>query len=158
MRDVTREMQRFRESVRHNWNTYFLDLDDRMSSDIQEAYSSVERGLFKAIIGLDSGGDISEYRKRPISWLLVKPTDILTEVSIQLAEDGGSGNVSWTLPLSVSCEGAIFEFFDFFDWYSYGPIDLALVRARVKALPGRPESEGLFALLEQKDCRFELLI
>jgi hypothetical protein len=157
MQDVTDEMLLFKEAVRHSWNAYFVQCDSPMSPEVQEAFEEVERGLLRGIVlapvGLSERA--GEYRKKPLSWLVVELADGVQELPLQLGEVDGVGNTRWNMPVVLPMEGrASFEFFDFFDWHPYGVVDLPYVRARVVDLPGKPDSRGSMALIEQRYCRF----
>jgi len=157
VQDITNSMLEFKEAIRHSWNTYFAGSDSPMSPEIQEAFEQVESGFLCAIVLAPLG--VSErardYRKKPLSWLIVKPADYLHECPIQIGERESSGNMRWGIPLSLAVDDrTTFEFFDFFDWYSYGFIDLSYVRVRVGSLPSNPTAQGSLALIEQGYCRF----
>ncbi len=155
--DITDLMLKFKDAIRHSWNTYFAENDSPMSPEIQEAFGYVELGLFQAIVlsPLDADKRAKEYRKHPLSFILVRPIEHLLELPIQFGERESSGNVKWTMPISVVVDNqARIEFFDFFDWRPYGHVDLPLVRARIAALPSKPSEQGALALIEQHNCRF----
>lgn len=157
MQDITSPMLEFKEAIRHSWNTYFAKSDSPMSPEIQEAFEQVEAGLLRAIVLAPLGVSerANEYRTKSLSWLIVKPADYLQECPVQIGERESSGNTTWGTPVSLAVDGrATFEFFDFFDWYPYGLIDLPYVRVRVDSLPSHPTAQGLLALIEQRYCRF----
>ena len=159
MQEITDEMLVFKEAIRHSWNTYFTSCDSPMSPEIQDAFEKVEHGLLQVIVlaplGISDRAD--EYRRKPLSWLVVQPSDGVRECPLQFGEVDGAGNTRWSVPIVLSTEGnVVFEFFDFFDWYPYGSIDLPYVRVLVRDLPSKPEAQGLMALIEQRHCRFLL--
>jgi hypothetical protein len=128
-----------------------------MSPEIQEAFAQVEVGLLCAIVLAPLGASerASEYRKKPLSWLIVKPADYLHECRMQIGERESSGNMRWGMPVSLAVDDrTTFEFFDFFDWDPYGIIDLPYVRVRIGSLPSNTTAQGSLALIEQRYCRF----
>jgi hypothetical protein len=64
-KDITDEMLKFKEAVRHSWNTYFVGCDSPMSPDIQQAFGELERGLLRAIVlvPLGEASRAIEYRQ-----------------------------------------------------------------------------------------------
>ncbi|MDR2260031.1 MAG: hypothetical protein LBE06_03675 [Azoarcus sp.] len=157
MQDITDKMLLFKEAVRHAWNTYFVQCDSPMSPQIQMAFEEVERGLLRGIVlaavGLSERA--SEYRQRPLPWLVVEPIKETRELPLQLGKVDDEGNTRWGMPIALSITGrTVFEFFDFFDWYPYGMVDLPYIRARVFDLPSKPDSRGSIVLIEQRYCRF----
>lgn len=157
MDDISNLMLKFKDAIRHAWNAYFAESDTPMSSEIQEAFGKVEIGLFQAIVlsPLDVFERVDEYRKRPLSFIIIKPAKELFEIPLQLGERDKSGNMVWQMPDTIKVgSGMTFEFYEYFDWYPYGYIDLPYVMARVRTLPEHKELEGKIVILEQHLCRF----
>lgn len=157
MNDISDLMFKFKDAVRHSWNTYFANSDASMSSEMQEAFNSVEIGLFQAIVLAPLGifDKAKEYRKHPLPFIIVKPTEELLEMPLQFGEVDVSGNTVWAMPTSVKVQPDMaFEFYDFFDWRPYGYIDLPYTRARLRVLPGQEDPQGKVVLIEQHVCRF----
>jgi hypothetical protein len=157
MQDITTNMLTFKEAMRHAWNTYFAGGEAPMSPDVQEAFAQVEKGLFAATVLLPLGvpDRVSEYRAGPLSWIVVSPVEGLPEMPVQVGARDGRGNMKWAPSIKVPVDDRLgFEFFDFFDWYPYGRIDLSYVRVRIRQLPSHPDAQGSMALIEQRHCRF----
>jgi hypothetical protein len=158
MENITDKMLLFKEAIRHSWNAYFAGSDSPMSPEIQEAFGEVERGLLRGIVLAPMGLSerASEYRQKPLSWLVVEPADEVRELPLQLGKIDDIGNTYWSLPLVLPIKGYVsFQFFDFFDWcHTYGILDMPYIRARVIDLPGKPENCGSIALIKQYYCRF----
>jgi len=157
MDDISDLMLEFKEAIRHSWNTYFAPSRSPMSADIQEAFNNVEIGLFQAIVLSPLGifERAREYRKHPLSFIIVKPVSELREVPMQIGSRDAKNNIKWGMPISIDAQSDMtLEFYDFFDWYSYGHIDLPYVRVRVRDLPGQNKLQGNIALIEQHVCRF----
>jgi len=160
MQDITKQMLEFKEAVRHTWNSYFAKGDSSMSPDIQDAFRSVEKGMFGAIVLAPFGmiQHACEYRAGALPFILVKPAEYLRELPLQVFEQQANGNSVLGAPISVSIDDlTAFEFFDYFDWYSYGHVDLPYIRARVASLQSRPSLQGMLVLIEQVHCRFGLI-
>lgn len=159
MIDITEQMLQFKEAIRHIWNTYFLDSDDPMSPETQEAFSLIERALLRVIVLAPHGvGDLADsYRLRVLANILVKPARALPELPIQFGTKEPNGKIVWNLEtMLLTDETTQFGFFDFFDWNPYGHVDLPYVRGR--ELP-RAEDQllgGRIVLIEQINCKFEL--
>lgn len=155
MKDITAEMLEFKEAVRHIWNGHFAQRPSRMSGEMQDAFSQIERGLFGAIVlsSVDVDQRAAEYREQPLSWLILEPASELTEWPVQFGVMEDNGNTTWQPPSLLDVkEEMIFEFFDFFDWNAFGFVDLPYVRARVKSAKAKPSQS--IALVEQRLCRF----
>lgn len=156
MQDISNSMLEFKDAIRHVWNAYFAKSDSPMSPEIQDAFALVEEGLFSAIVLIPLGipERASEYRKHPLSFILVKPAEYLQKFPLRVCKREENGNTTVEEPISISVdEQSAFEFFDYFDWYPYGHIDLPYVRARVASLPSQPSLQGAMVLIEQIHCR-----
>jgi len=160
MRDITNLMLEFKEAVRHSWNMYFAKSDSPMSPEIQNAFEHVELGLFQAIVLTPMGAlDRTDlYRKQPLPFILAKPHKVHRELPLQVGMRDENGNTSWATSITVSVDSqSSFEFFEFFDWYPYGYIDLPYVKARVASLESKPSLEGSMVLIEQVYCCFSFI-
>lgn len=159
MKDITEQMLEFKEAIRHSWNSYFAKSSAPMSPDIQEAFRSVELGLLNAIVlaPLDMSARVNEYRKHPLPFIVIRPAQYLQELPLLVFEKQAGSDNSTVTPVTVVVGGqSAFEFFDYFDWYSYGHVDLPYVRASVASLQTRPGLQGSLVLIEQMHCRFEI--
>lgn len=160
MIDITEQMLEFKEAIRHTWNSYFANSNEPMSSETQEAFSNIERALLRVLVLAPYGmGDFADsYRLSALSNILIKPKGLLSEMPIQIGHKEASGNVMWDEETMIKVnEDTRFYFFDFFDWYSYGHVDLPFVRARMPPKTGDKSGEGLRVLVEQRHCEFVLV-
>lgn len=159
MEDITPQMLEFKEAMRHVWNTNFAKTDAPMSPEIQEAFRSVELGLFSAIVlaPLGMSERATEYRRHPLPFIVVRPAQFLQELPLQVFEQqaGGNNSVGGAITVAVDDQSA-FDFFDFFDWYSYGHVDFPYIRARVSSLHTQRKLQGSLVLIEQVHCRFAM--
>lgn len=157
MQDISNNMLEFKDAIRHVWNAYFAKSDSPMSPETQNAFESIELGLFQTLVltPLDMFDRSDQYRQQPLSFIHVQPARGGNEMPLQIGKRDANGNMVWEMPISVLVDDqSIFEFFDFFDWYPYGYIDLPYVRARVASLPSQPSLQGAMVLIEQIHCRF----
>ena len=160
MIDITEQMLEFKEAIRHVWNTYFAGSVAPMSPETQDAFSSIERALLRVLVLAPHGvGELADsYRLRVSSNILIKPARSLMEMPIQFGHKEPNGNIVWDTETMLKVDtGTQFGFFDFFDWYPYGRVDLPFVRAR--ELPNTDEKSlgGKIALIEQVYCQFMLV-
>lgn len=159
MIDITEQMLEFKEAIRHIWNTYFAGGDDPMSPETQEAFSSIERALLRVLVLAPHGvGDLADsYRLRVSSNILIKPACSLVEMPIQFGHREPNGNIVWNVETMLKVDaGTQFGFFDFFDWYPYGHVDLPFVRVRELPYTDEKSLGGKIALIEQIHCQFML--
>ncbi len=160
MQDISNSMLEFKDAIRHVWNAYFAKNGSPMSAEIQRAFENIELGLFQALVLTPLGAydRADQYRKKALPFILVKPANGLCDLPLQVGERDDRGNTTWGMPISVSVDDqSTFEFFDYFDWYPYGYVDLPYVRARVASLPSRPSLQGAMVLIEQIHCRFSFI-
>jgi hypothetical protein len=160
MIDITEQMLEFKEAIRHIWNTYFANSNEPMSSETQEAFSNIERALLRVLVLSPHGmGDLADsYRLRVLSNVLIKPAYAPGELPIHFGHKEQNGNIVWDVETTLRVdEDTQFHFFDFFDWYPYGHVDLPFVR--VRALPHADDKSpsGKIALIAQRHCKFILV-
>jgi hypothetical protein len=93
-----------------------------------------------------------------LSNILIKPVSVPGELPIRLGHKVTNGNVMWDEETTIKVdEDTQFHFFDFFDWYQYGQVDLPFVRARMLPQSEDNLGEGQRALIEQRHCKFILV-
>lgn len=155
--DITSVMHRFRESVRHNWNTYFQNAKESMGPEIQEAFALVEQGLFQGIVLCECAYVAScRYREAPLSFIQVAPRPEMLDLGFQI-RFLGSGSKAWDSPVRVKVEESTkLEFVQFFDWNPYEQINMSLVQVHIARMDARPELVGVHALVAEQEIRFLL--
>ena len=149
-------MLRFREAVRHNWNTYFFDADDVMSSDISASFWHVEQGLFQGVVlcacnitrtNVNYGSVLAAITVTPRS-------EHSGQIFLQIGTRSESG-MAWEAPVSFEVKkDSRFEFVRFFDWNPYEQISLSLVEVQVVQWDGPQNIVGCRALVEVGNVNF----
>ncbi|MES2740063.1 MAG: hypothetical protein V4754_03825 [Pseudomonadota bacterium] len=161
MIDITEQMLEFKEAVRHIWNSYFANSDEPMSSETQEAFSDIEHALLRVLVLAPHGmGDLARsYRLGVFSNILIQPMYVPGEIPIQFGHKEPNGNTAWDVETIFKVdEETMFYFFDFFDWYPYGHLDLPFVRVRILPQVDDQARGGKIALIEQRHCKFMLVV
>lgn len=158
LNDITSVMLQFRESVRHNWNTYFQDADEPMGPEIQEAFTLVEQGLFQGIVLCKCAYVLPcRYREAPLSFIQVVPRPEMPDLEFQIGLLGSSYKV-WDSPVRFKVEGSTkLEFVQFFDWNPYDQINMSLVQVYIARMDARPDLVGAHALIAEHEIRFLLI-
>jgi hypothetical protein len=154
--NITNNMLVFKDAVRHIWNTYFVTTGDAMSPEIQSAYSKIEEELFYTIVIFPLGiSQEIQYRKEPISSILVKPKQELSEYPVYIGYREENGNLVWEEKTICKDKNFIFNFYDFFDWDIYGYIDLPYVRGKIiKNDFISTKNKKNLVFMEQSYCEF----
>jgi len=150
MEDITEDMLRFKEAVRHVWNAYLLESGSPMSPELQDSFSKIERELLRAVVLLPNGVPnlADDYRHRPMA-ILVQAKAGLSDIPVQFGSLDANRNMKWELPCSVAAaDVSQYRFIEFFDWNPYGHIDLSYVKARAH--------DARLVLIEQTYCDFAL--
>lgn len=154
--DITHHMLRFREAVRHNWNTYFFNADDVMDADISAAFCKVEKGLFQGVVlctcnilqaDANYGSELAAITVTP------RP-EHLGQIFLQIGTRSESG-MAWEAPVSFEVKkDSRFKFVRFFDWNPYEQISLSLVEVQVVQWDGTQNIVGCRALTEVSSVSF----
>lgn len=150
MEDITEDMYRFKEAVRHVWNAYLLETGSPMSPDLQDSFEKIERELLRVLVLLPSGIPklADEYRRQPLPIFIQAKTG-LAEIPVQFGSPDANRNIKWELPCSViAADVSQYRFIEFFDWNPYGHVDMSYVKALAE--------DGRLALIEQTYCDFAL--
>jgi len=151
MDDITEDMLRFKEAVRHVWNAYLLETGSSTSPELQDSFATIERELLRAVVLLPHGVPelADDYRRRPIP-ILIQAKVGLIDIPVQFGSLDKNGNMKWELPCAVPAANVSqYRFIEFFDWNPYGPIDMSYIKAL--------RSDGQYALIEQTYCGFALI-
>jgi hypothetical protein len=136
MKDVTEQMQRFKEASRHIWNSYLMPGEGVLDMAVEDSFLEIERELLRCLV-LEGSVSADQYGRSAIGGLVVKPKSVYREVPVQFASAVSDGSTYWSGEERVAAEDIpMLEFVDFFDWMHYGYIDYAIVRA-VECSSGR---------------------
>jgi hypothetical protein len=150
MENITENVLRFKEAVRHVWNAYLLETGSPMSPELQDSLSKIKRELLRALVlpphGLPNFAD--DYRRRPMP-ILVQAKAGLSDIPVQFGSLDANRNMKWELPRSVAAaDVSQYRSVEFFDWNPSGHIDLSYVKARA--------DDARLVLIEQIYCDFAL--
>jgi hypothetical protein len=149
MKNVSVQMQKFKEASRHIWNAYLMPGEGVLDMDVERSFLAIERELLRSMV-LDGDAVADRYGCTQISGLLVRPKSVYQDVPVQFASDGPNGSTVWSHARQVSAADLPeLEFVEFFDWMHYGFIDYAKVRAFDR-------SSGRHVLIEGTYCEFWL--
>jgi hypothetical protein len=154
--DITQHMLRFREAVRHNWNTYFFDADDVMSPDISAAFWHVEQGLFHGVVlyACNIAQTDANYGSKLAAITVTPRPAHLGQIFLQIGTRSETG-MAWESPACFEVnKDSRFEFVRFFDWNPYEQISLSLVEVEVVHWDGAQNIVGCRALAEVDNVSF----
>lgn len=147
MKEVTVQMQRFKEASRHIWNSSLMPGEGVLDMAVEESFLQIERELLRSMV-LEGSVAADHYGRSAIGGLIVKPKAVYREVRVRFASGGSDGNAYWSESERVAAADVpVLEFMDFFEWMHYGYIDYAIVRA-VECGSGRR------VLIETMYCNF----
>lgn len=148
MENITEDVLRFKEAVRHVWNAYLVESDSTTSPELQVSFEKIERELLRALVLLPSGipAMADNYRVAPMPIRLQARAGI-SDVPVQFGSFDANKNMRWELPVAIpAVDLSQYLFIEFFDWNPYGRIDLSYVKAS--------SSDGRPSLIEQMYCDF----
>lgn len=152
MIDITQQLLAYREVVRHIWNSCLASRAHTASA--QEAYERVCEELFGVLVldSISSNENVNLLNNVGFQSIRVVPL-IPEGVPILVNRESPSGPY-WDAPLTaVSPSSAELTFIGFFDWDSYGQIDLQYFRVRILSSTGNPQTIGHEALIEVRNAK-----
>jgi hypothetical protein len=155
MLDVTQEVLRCREAIRHLWNTQFLGLLGRLSeAEAIDLFEQAVEVIFDASVlhALRIEGFAANLNREPFTSLVVVPEELV--VGRVLVNRSSPSSAYWDEPLpNASPVGVKLEFMGFFDWDQFAQIDLRFFRTRIAAFPDHPILIGRDALVDVAHAR-----
>lgn len=134
----------YREVARGIWNSHFKGKFETDSNWYYvDSFKTIRRELFNSMVFYPMLKDV------PDDFRLGTPTSLIrlklsvngdTCVMISREKNGDCGY--WDHPVTKISADAELRFIDFFDWNSYGFLDMAQVLAQIVKFPENPELEG----------------
>jgi hypothetical protein len=149
MIDITQEIQRYREAARHLWNSCLMSRVNTSSGVVYEAFGRICEELFEVVV-LDPY-DIDESAEQLNitgfqSLRVVPAVSAGTPILVNRTQPTGP---YWDDPMtSVKAQDIELGLIGFFDWDSYGLIDMRYLRVRILGCPSHPVLVGREALIE----------
>jgi len=152
MKDVTTIMERYRECVRHIWNTY-LRTGNSTPDDKVNRFDRIKELLFSEIVLRELGKP--NYRRedcqQELTFLRVVP--VCEGVPIMVNRPSSDGNKYWDDPVDNAGPDADLRFIDFFDWDQLGFMNLQFYHVKIFHFPKFPHLVGREALLDTQYAR-----
>ncbi len=156
MRDITDIIDNYRECVRHLWNKFFY-IDGNLSAytdQTLDSYELIVKELFQALVleKVQRTFPAETLLSEPIKFIRIVPRSDEVPVMINRSADRGSGY--WDDPVKRVKQSEIdLRLIGFFDWDSYGYIDLRYFRSRIVSFTTNPHLVGRDTLLEVGHAR-----
>jgi hypothetical protein len=148
MRDVTSEMNDFREAARHLWNMHFRGLAEPSQDwDVRDDFNAIVALLFRALVLGPIGREEWEYTpdevaiREPLPFLHVVAK---SESDLHINRELNSGY--WDFPV-VAPGDLDLQFLQCFDWWELGHRDFAYYRVRIAESKAHPALVGKDALV-----------
>jgi hypothetical protein len=163
MEDVTNLLNRYRECVRHVWNTYYEPLRDDESSvailPLQyELFSfmvvwQLGRGTYQeSVVGpMPFGNPEMGFGSDIIPYLRIVPPVGRLGIELLVEEQISSLKFVYTA-VKLQTHRIDLRFIEYFDWDTQYQRDWQYYRARILRSPDQPDLEGKTILLEVRDC------
>lgn len=151
MRNVTEEMDRYRETLRLLWNVGFW-ADPRLRTwDSRDRFDQLRRLLFEALVVHAVGGAQGNSLELASVTLHVIPVEAHPVPILINCPRVGDHNSYWDDSLkAVRASDVEMHFIEYFDWNAMGYADLQYVRVKIAAFNAHPELIGRDALLEHR--------
>jgi hypothetical protein len=161
MEDVTSLLTRYRECVRHVWNTYYEPLQD---PEAVSTFWALEDELFQFLVVWQLGRPTDQERvtgQMPfgtpdmgfgsafIPYLRIVPQDRIIEMLVQ---DEIASNAFASTAVRFQTDQIDLRFIGYFDWETQVQRDWQYYRAHILRYPAQPELEGKTTFLEVRDC------
>lgn len=149
MKNITSEMNHYKDAIRHLWNSAFRPIDEPLYyGECLEIFSEIHALTFQALVCAPNGIDPPKlFTVDPIPSLRVVPT---TDLSIPIMINRtfpASGY--WDDPVDrVNAADLHLVFMCYFDWDEYSSMDCRYYRVRILDSKSYPDLIGRDALVE----------
>ncbi len=161
MKDISLLVNKYRETVRHLWNTSFFVGDELSdySQDTLDYFQRIDQLLFSSLV-LEKIG-LQAFEKEYDREILSKPLEFIhvvpsaeDGVQILINRSGPPATGYWDDPINrVKPLEVDLRFLGYFDWNPYGHLNLQYYRVRIMACLPHPHLVGRDALLETSNAR-----
>ncbi|WP_019866863.1 hypothetical protein [Methylovulum miyakonense] len=155
---ITNLANRYRECVRSIWNIYFMDQYQATQNwDLLDSFKRIEQELFDSIVLVPAlPDDEEEFNYRlgsPCPKIKIIPSQIPDpgdkwDIPVEINRTKGETSGYWDHPITRINSKAELAFVDFFDWDSYGFIDMSKIVAEIKDYPENPNLIGHRLIVE----------
>lgn len=150
MEDVTALMNKYRECVRHLWNTQFWQpASQDQDWDERDAFEDIATALFREMVLARLGRDDVEVK--PEYWSPQEPLPFLhvvTDPESEILVNRGKSGPYWDAPLRHVVKGELeLRFIHYFDWGVLEFRDYAFYLTRIVGSEEHPEVVGRDALV-----------
>lgn len=155
MTDITQQLQLYRETARHVWNSCFAARSGASSSgEAFESFDQICEALFDALILGPLGSDESASQLNVQGFASIRVVPVIsagTPILINRTEPSGP---YWDDPMNSVISGETeLEFIGFFDWDSCGVIDMRYLRVRILDCKTNAAIVGREALIEMSHVK-----
>ena len=150
MQLISESMLRFRDLSRDVWNFGIGNHKDAFHPAVQRSRDIIEKELLRILVLLPFKCEQSadDYRVKPISQILINGKKEYSEIPVLKATIEPNSNIVWKKDKTISSINfPLMNFFEFFDWNSYGNVNMNLIKSFSM-------SEKSFYLIEDRYCEF----
>jgi hypothetical protein len=138
---ITDSINRYRECVRSIWNIYFMAQYQATDNwDLLASFERIEQELFDSIVLIPAISDDEE----EFDYRLGSPCPMIKIISSQHPDPSGY----WDHPVTRISSPAEILFVEFFDWNSYGFIDMSKIIAEITDYPANQNLIGHRLIVE----------
>ena len=150
---ITTSVNLYRECARSIWNSYFMvQFQSTQNWNLLDSYKRIQRELFDSIVlmpVLFDDEELSFTLGNPCPQIRIVPHDneawcMPVEINRTKGETGGY----WDHPITRITSEAELLFVDFFDWNSYGFIDMSRIIAEISSFAENPSLIGHRLIVE----------
>jgi hypothetical protein len=157
MIDVTTDIQLFRETARHVWNSSIASTAASHPGETSEAFDQICEELFYVVVLMANGIDESVEKLNGDGFRSLKVVPLIAEGTPIMVNRTAPAGPYWDDPVVlVKPAGIDLSLIGFFDWDSFANIDLRYLRVRVEDAPGYPTIIGRQALVDVSHAKVVL--
>jgi hypothetical protein len=155
MTDVTQQFELCRETARHIWNSCFAHQKGEPNSGAAfESFDRICEELFDALILTPFSSAESSSQLNVQGFTSIRVVPAIPDGTPILINRTEPSSPYWDDPMkSIHPTGSQLGFIGFFDWDSYGMIDMRYLRVRILTCDANPLVVGREALIEMSHAK-----
>ncbi|MDP3839375.1 MAG: hypothetical protein Q8Q54_10680, partial [Methylococcales bacterium] len=151
---ITDSINRYRECVRSIWNIYFMAQYQATDNwDLLDSFKRIKQELFDSIVLIPAIPDDEEefnYRLGSLCPMIkiIPARNRKWDIPVEINRTKGETSGYWDHPVTRISSPAEILFVEFFDWNSYGFIDMSKIIAEITDYPANQNLVGHRLIVE----------
>ena len=148
MKNITKDIQRYREVVRHLWNSCLVNCVEQSPGATYESFGRICEELFDVLILEAHGSEESAERLNVAGFKTIRVVPAIKESVPLIVNRSNPSGTYWDDSVKLKPDDCELLFIGFFDWDRHNTIEMRYLRVLVASCAAEPRVVGRHALIE----------